>query len=613
MVDARAKDKRRAEWEEKIAAEKKEVSALVDEEKRILESLSRRRRYINPDFRHRLRPPQHSVRHYSTAAAQSSAQEEQSERDHKADSPILNEACDRFIEEPNVVEENELPDDTVVQDGHLTGDEDMPSWVTGDKRRLQAIQKLSLRQLAIRLLLRPSVAHSYAGLQKNHAADFNLPKLNAQGLLSELNYLRRRISGLKELEDAPIDDLAPDLRMTQFRKAQEVCEELDAKLRHDFGQCHRQQISIEELLVRVARNMIQSPNPDRPAAFMLMIMGFSKMRQNDVVQLILRSILPHYFTLNFSLIIAIIAFFRQSKDLKGFDLFLQMLRGKGYPVNLGHKRCFRSKVVNGIEITVPPQDNYNVVIYSSLITAALRFDQPERADAWHKYGRNIGFMDNFATMYSYLKFYSIRKNWEVGTSVLRRALAFLGSTDKLDYQRVVRLIMLMVKLCDSCKKDHVSEALISAFISSGFDRDAPSKQLDCEFPSDPTYQRWMNAPESGIEAWKLSITEKCSIFTGIIGPQADLLFGHTVDGTTKQHQDHMLAQYSRNILLSTLGESGMETQSLNEDKTDPVPKSLYTKPVHTGESEDIKTLKSEIQQLKEMVFQLKQTQPGRQS
>ena len=112
---------------------------------------------------------------------------------------------------------------------------------------------------------------------------------------------------------------------------------------------------------------------------------------------LLRTLLPHRFHLSTSLIITVLNFYRRSKNLKDFDLFLQMLTGEGWSANLGALAPYVRRKVNGLEVVVPPMDSNNVLIYSELIICALRFNQPDRADAWLQAARRVGFFDNFNT------------------------------------------------------------------------------------------------------------------------------------------------------------------------------------------------------------------------
>ena len=235
-----------------------------------------------------------------------------------------------------------------------------------------------------------------------------------------------------------------------------------------------------------------------------MIIAFTKTRQNDLAQLVIKTILPYKFEMSASLILAILNFFRKTKDLKGFDLFLKMLEGKGYPINMGTLGLYKKRVVNGLEISVPPVHSANIVVYAALIKACLRFDQPDRADAYLLVARSAGYMDDFAILMAYLEFCTVRKNWERGRQVLQRVLAFITSTTEHPPARVERLIVLMIQLCDTCQMLDLSEALIKAAVHSGFSSDLPSRQADIVSEADPDSHRWwvaaQDAPPSQLDA-----------------------------------------------------------------------------------------------------------------
>lgn len=625
FADARSKDKRRAEWEEKIAAVNKQVCDLVDEEQRILESLSRPRRPIKGYNRWRVSPKLFPVRHYSTTNKLATSNslplpredleeniplQESHSRDPETSSeavgkgwPILDErplessaqeeSLSQDLEDYSEAVENELD-----RDDSLTAEQPVPTWVMHDERRLQAIQMLALKQLAVRLLLRPSVAHNYEGVQMNYSADFRLPRLNIPTLFAELNIIRRKIRHLKEDSDLGIDGSVRNLPLYPTPTDKEKNRQLDVELQQDIELCYQDQMSLEELLLRASNNLMESATPDRTRALRLLVTVFSKLRQNDVVHLILKAILPNYFHLRTSLIICIITFFRRAKDLKNFDLFLQMLRGGGYPLNLRHLPPYKLEDVNGVKVTVPPLGNHNIIIFSSLITAALRFNQPERADAWLCVVRRSGFMDNFTTLHSYLRFYKLRNDWEKGVNVLRRALAFMVSSVEHPQRLLERLIVLMVQLCDSCDQFHVSDELINAYLTSGFDPESPKRQLDCTFKSDPTHKRWVSMPEH-LKARGSSVAEKCSTFVNIIGQRGDELFSCEKYSPAKQRQK-MMTQFSQGVLSSTLHDASARNPTESYHIRNPAAQEDMQ-----NHSKQLKSLQDEVTRLKELVSQLK--------
>lgn len=639
LADAQAKDKRRHEWAEKIAAVKEEVNELVNEEHRLLEAIQARRsrtllqgalqkrsfttwrsiptprchQWLQRNSLRRLvhaPPPRRSVHAVQSA-------------DLEDDEEIVDEFQSRKLQEIGE-DEGDLDDDTIeLEDGFFPEDMEVPKWLSDDIIRQKAIRKLAVKQLAIRLLLRESIAHNYSGIAMDHKADFDMPQLNYSELLSELNKLRRRIRLLKRTEGAYYDDLAHDLRVRSTAELKMERTRLDDEAARDVSLFLRNKMSIQELNLRLANNLLQSSDPDRPFFMKLMILAFTRSMQNDLSDLVLKTVLPHKFPLNSSLIISILTYYKKSKNLKAFDSFLKVLRGEGYPVDLGKLGFYKKMVVNGVEITIPPVASANPVIYTTLITAALRFEQLDRADAWLQAGRKHGFTDDFSTLYAYLKYYAKREDWQNGLYALRRSLAFLtGSTLHSD-RHVERLIVHMVQLCDWCGKWDLADAMISAAIDSGFDwSSATTNQLDIQFGRDPRLHYWQKrVDKTTIEKRSRPAWEKAFMFAKLFGEQLEDL-GLPENQNPAAHWQKIVALHSREVLSAMSGplrklKDAKQTERaprpnlsrddfdfVDHDSSDPIEEhEIFAAKKTTREELDI--LRSEVRDLKEMVYKLR--------
>ncbi|KAJ5945866.1 hypothetical protein N7454_002705 [Penicillium verhagenii] len=593
LADAKAKTQRRHDWEEKIAAVKAEVNQLVDEEQRLIESLQSRRK---PRVLNRLLHNGSSrVTSSFPPATRRRAISTQPTRSFHTDRRLINvasvEIAESFeVEEEMTYEEEELEDIENMEARHVF----LPGWVLQDPMRIKAIQKLALRQFAIRMLLRPTIAHRYSGLPVNYTRDFDTPKINVPNLLEELNRLRRRITELRTSENSYYEDLVHELATWSPQKSQRECQILDAELQQDLRLFMSRQMSLEEALLRTSENLLKSVDPDRPNAFRNIIIAFSQARQNDLNDLLLRTVLPHRFYLSTSLITTIMVFFRKSKNLKDFDLFLRMLTGEGWSANLGALAPYTHRKVNGLDVVVPPMDSNSVLIYSELITCALRFNQPDRADAWLQAARRVGFFDNFNTLFCYIKFYSIRQDWEKGSAALKRAITYLVSSTGLEKDFVERLVVLMAHLCDSCGRKDVSQALISAAMNSGFDPCIPSMQEDVEPIIDPAFVRWAKAAQSAPkENAGRPLWEKCSEFAYTFGNHLNGLEA-SHDETRAQKLVSHAACHAQNAMRAGLaGDPSTPKDSKNDDH------------VPSSSSSEVAELKNEVAQLRELVFELR--------
>lgn len=544
LADAQGKDKRRVEWEEKIAAVREEVSALMTEEERLLSALEsrRRRRDSNGGIL--------QTRSYSTAVPPFGGDVHGVHRRVGPGVMSGKHDNDQFFDRipgaglDSVIRETE--DDEMFLDPRKPP----PRWLSGPLMQQKAVRMLALKQLAIRFLLRPSIAHNYSGIQMNYIADAQVPPINPSFLLDELNRLRKRIRFIKENEKENIDDLIHGLRIRHYYDVRREKMKLDQEVEQDTNLYLTGRMSVQELLLRLANNLTHSTDPDRPVAFKYMLTAFTQTRQNDLGEMLLRTLLPNTFLLTSPLIVMILNFFRKTKDLRNFDLFLKMLRGEDFPVNLGKMPVFKQRLINGIDLTVPPLDSSNPVLYSALIAAALRFDQPHRADAFCEVARGTGFVDSYHTLFSYLRFYAIRKDWWSGMHTLKRAVAYLGSTSQHIEKFTERLIVYMVNVCDACEQHDVAQILIKAAIDSGFDSRAAEKQLDIDTLDGFLLERWQKiAAESATVSQDKPLKDKCFSFAHVAGELLSNLAGGPSPAQLRQKS---MEEFSQTLLSNAL-------------------------------------------------------------
>ncbi|PLB42092.1 uncharacterized protein BDW47DRAFT_97866 [Aspergillus candidus] len=651
LADARAKNQRRLEWTEKIAAVKEEVDKLMDEEQRILQAISPQQ--LATPFR---RISQ--IRQYSTAAARRPSERPRVQwpsnnlrRNPRrvSDSPMFSDdlefedgsrsggATVEVEQESRVVTEilaeNEAPifedaDDGTGLSNHYDA---FPEWLWYDPIRLKAIRKLALRQLAIRLLLRPAIAHTYEGIRMNYAQDSSVPQLKVADLLKELSHIRHRMRHLKTSREAYIDDLTKDFRLRDMDEVTRERAQLEEEMRSDTEIYLAEEMSLAEYLLRLSNNIMRSKDPDRSTALRLMLLAFYKTKQHDLCHLVMKTILPHKFPLNASLILTILTFYRKDKDLRSFDRFLNMLCGQGYPIDMYNLSYYVKEVINGIEIAVPPVQSANAVAYTVLIVSCLRFNQPERAEAYLQAARRIGYMDHFPNLNAYLAFYANRHDWEMGVQTMKRCLAFISSSTAHEEVSVEKMILLMTNLCDSCERYDVSEAIIVAAVDSGFDWRCAMEHLRIESAIDPHSRRWHvaeDASPTSLNARDKATWEKCYAFANAFGEQLNELALDEHKSSARQWQK-LMGTYAQQVLDSVLAgkpaeyrnsnpapepsstsqqESLLEQINIEDDRFN-VDEEEFHEAKRTAEAQkgEITSLRSEVSHLKQLIYKLHQT------
>ncbi|OKL56307.1 hypothetical protein UA08_08435 [Talaromyces atroroseus] len=642
IADAIAKRKRRQEWDDKIAAVKEEVNELVDEERRLLEVLSIR------ELRHTGSTVATQTRLYSTSSRpiraarglreshslvspakdmvddSNTAGKEGPSNDVPINPEITTPAEDAEIDaSPAQATESTLKDvnDEEVENIEYDSMDNFADinnviprpepdfiWERSSITRIKAIQKLAVQQLVYRLLVRPAIVHDYSGLPVDYQMDDALNR-TPSNLLRRLQAVRRRLYSLKYIKDSPYDDLMQNLGIEEVDVMRRyVRERYDAFLKQDIQQYLSGKLSLQKLLMQVADNLLSCEEPDRPFAFALLISAFSRTHQNDLADLVLKCLIPNLFQLSTPLIIDIITHFRKTKNLKDFDLFLQMLRGEGgYHVNL--RKTWQKKTVNGITITVPPMSSFNPIILTSVITATLRFDQPEKAEAYMHVARANGFVDNFATLSAFLRFYSVRKHYKSGLSTLSRALTFIVSSSDLEESRIARLILYMADFCACCGRDDLFSTLVHAAVQSGFDCNHAQRPGASTSYLAASYRRWrqtqeklaIEGPEQQQEERPLS--EKCATFVALTGERISQLQreAHGVNSTVSTtHLYHELQDAHRRLTHAGLQQADFDNSN--------------SKRPHTSsdqpDSSELKSLRSQLEVLYLRIEQLSSSNSG---
>ncbi|KAI5295012.1 hypothetical protein KEM52_002610 [Ascosphaera acerosa] len=303
----------------------------------------------------------------------------------------------------------------------------------GDALREEAVQRLAMRAAAIKLLLRPRIAHTYGSLSRrategdstNGAAD--LPGKTVGELLDELARLNSRIWRLKYTKGTPYSDIVSPLTSAGKREAQRrERAQLSLHLRALFQEFTDGRMTLADLVLLVAENLLSSPVPIPSSDVELLITQFTRAHQNDIVRMLVLTLLPNGYYLTVPVIVATITFFSKTRDLYGFDGFLRFLQNLSRsPVNM--PVLWRAQRVNGVEVAVPASARYPHVM-NALIAAALSFDQPQRADAWLAIHRENGYDAGPEVLGAYLRYFSVQPNWAEGAPVLLRAVAYLGSS-----------------------------------------------------------------------------------------------------------------------------------------------------------------------------------------
>ncbi|KAK2870575.1 hypothetical protein FQN49_003088, partial [Arthroderma sp. PD_2] len=360
-----------------------------------------------------------------------------------------------------------------------------------DTLRHRAIQRLAARQLAIKMIMRPALANLYGGVPFTSRTSCILPDIEIEKLLAELEHIRIRIAKLKSSRDAWYGDLARNITMVEHESLIAERMALNDDLRAMFTMYQDDELTSRDLLVKVAENILSSEEPLSRLSVSLLIKMFARLRQNDVVNMIMDSLFPNGLIIGESIVIATLDFFNKSKDLYRFDGFLNRLQG-GKLFRMPQN--WKLATVGGIEVPVPPRSNDQVIL-GVLVSSALGFNQPERADAWLAVMRSRGYGDNPQILGSYLRFYTQRQDWSRGGPLLLRVIDYMTTT--FDGEgRFERLVLYMAALCYSCGKRRLGHKILNKAAAHGLDWQDAYNSTDERIVILSALERWRAAMEN---------------------------------------------------------------------------------------------------------------------
>ncbi|KAL2362194.1 hypothetical protein RJZ56_004888 [Blastomyces dermatitidis] len=491
MFDADAKTKRRTELEKKIEAVKEEVEQLRIEELRILNGLAVRRKV-------RQLPLPLQRRQYGTVAATATKSSASIEKYQGVGSFPIERS--EYQEPPAFKDRPEMITDVFEKGSAKKRDptdenerfQRQYDLAGQDVLRERAIQLLAIRQLAIKLLLRPSIAHSYGEVVADYGEEFDHPKFKTQDYLIELHALKRRITRLRFRRDESYDDLVKNITIQEQSALQQERQELHNNLQAAFESYNRKNISLQRLLLIASENLLASEEPILAQTVELMITQFTRSKHNDLVKMVIDSLFPNRIRMTPPVIVSAINFFNKTKDLFGFDGLLRLLQGNSFPVNI--PVLWETVSVGDVQVAVPPKPRHPFVM-SALISASLSFNQPQNADAYLHILRESGYNEGAQVLGSYLRFYTVSPNWRKGGYILLRSVAFIMSTKAHFGNAINRLILYMVAFCNSCGKNELSEAIVKAAVETGIDWRPSYNKRDLRSSVKAALKQWSTAAE----------------------------------------------------------------------------------------------------------------------
>ena len=356
VADANWKDRRRREWDRKIAEVEGEVARLHHRESQILGSFNSR-----VDAQRKRLP---HVRSYSTDVRLRALEDDIHE---DVDAPQW-----RSTELEVEVEED---DDAIQTSAREAQKPPAPNLqVTKDTNdAVRRIERLVALKLAIKMLVHVNVGTSPRFKDANPGNTHDSKKIpeDFNGLIEQLKTVRQSLRQLNSASERP--NVSASQKMP--RNEQVV---IDNEIRHYAHDFKLGNLSVTKLLIRIANSIIRSPEPPSVKSYVPLMMTFSRARLDELSYLVMAAMDEGRLTLSKQSLFKVLWQYGKNRDANRFELFLNSVAKTDDVGRYTHPWEWR--IINEVELPCPASNDSRLL--QILVYTALKCNQPHRAEAW---------------------------------------------------------------------------------------------------------------------------------------------------------------------------------------------------------------------------------------
>ena len=449
VADAKWKDRRRQEWESKIAEVENELERLRCQEGQILCSLR-----LGP-FPTGRRPFQ--TRSYSSSAQTSLIGDENDAEEQNAKLAVSSQELREDVETPiwsddadgpYTLEPPEVGAGVEEQDGYtnvpLGGD------LLAAARRLE---RLAAIKLALGML-----AHIHVGPRpqwRELDSVFDIPPEltnDLEGIAKSLQQVRRSLARLQTAAG-----LAPPFRYPRPSQA-----EIDKGIIELSTNFQSGAFPVPELVKRISLVLLRSEEAPSSRAYGSLIRSLSAAKLKDLTSLTMAAVFDARLALSNSMLFTLFIQFGKLRDVKRLEQFMWYLQNPDFKERLLSRWTWRE--VGGIRIPYPSP--HNPKLLCALIYAALQCSQPHRAEAWAEVlsEEEVPIEDAFYISFHFLQYYTIYRDWNRGKEWLMIALDWCVALPLFKIVDLQRTIHAMLEFCVRCDKQEVYKAILHSAV-----------------------------------------------------------------------------------------------------------------------------------------------------
>ena len=430
IVDTKAKGKRRKEWDEKIAAAKAEIEQIRGSGFKTYNIRSRNLRRL----------PALS-RNYSTAvvARLVSADEDNEDPIEAVEWPSAPEPYHHdqaSARTPPVSIHDSRPTDEIAESQRES---------TLNRTALETckrVQRLVAIKLAIKMILHVHIGKSprYINNSSDYVFDHDQSRLphNANELICHLKQICNTLRILSS------EELRLSWAAYQSLTRGESCN-LDKDMCEIARRFRQGELNVAQLVERFAESLLSSPDSPTVHGYIPLLKVLSRARFEELSSMVDGTMIEARLPYDQHAVFTLLWQYGKNKEARYFDRLIKKLTTDGANARFGEQWLWRN--IDGTLVPMPPSQDPQIL--QILIYAALKCNQPHRAEAWSKllsWTRN-GHLWRSHVMRNFLKYYSAHRNWHKGKVWLKSALL---QAEMLAGQGIRHLQRVTFSMLDFC-------------------------------------------------------------------------------------------------------------------------------------------------------------------
>ncbi|KAK5059773.1 hypothetical protein LTR84_009656 [Exophiala bonariae] len=465
VVDTSWKEKQRRDWDKKIAEIQDEIDQFNAREIRILSSLR-----VQSTSRSLLQ----QRRHYSVLADPQPWEEQDdgvedegnlgaprwsaNDTSHTVNELSVNEILSTYDQEIRDFIPDFEPDD------FTSSSEPAKSYSDQEMSAGHRYQRLIATMLAIRLITHFHISTTARLIPDEEESNLHLgtkqiPDIDDIPALVAMNYKLRQ--ELKDLRRASLDLHGLGAQMQRMYRGSLLNMQLVA-LVQDFKD---QKLDPFEFVKGYSTLVLNSDQVPCTETYVKILGALGRAGNHSMAYYVNSALKNSLLPLTDSAVGHMLYHYGQSRDTQQGEMFLRRLIQSGSPYNLATKwQLYQTR--NG---TIPVPENLNPQLLQLLVYMALRGNQPERAESWYSFLKEINYGGRAMShlFSSFLYHYALVQHWEKGLVWLQKGILDAIQIASTSLPGLSKVIFRMLDLCVACRKHAEYATILDAAVRAG--------------------------------------------------------------------------------------------------------------------------------------------------